>query len=217
MTYRWRGTDDPSRLDSAVVSFRESELAASGTSDCDGYRLRWSLQTDTGWVTRRMLVEVQGDGWSRSLELSRSAFGRWTAEVDEKGAPDLPPAGIDDLTALDNAQDVDLGLCPLTNTMPMLRLDLLGDSAPADDTKLTMAWIEVPSLRVGASEQVYTQVKPWTEDRGHALVLFSSTASGFTTELPVDRHGVVLDYPGLAERTTPVPAGAPLKGAGLFA
>lgn len=210
-TYHWRGIDDPSRVDSAVVSFRDGQLAASGTSECEDYVLRWSLLTDTGWVTRRMLVEVQGAGWSRTLELTRTAFGRWSAEAKTEGSvsPDLPAAGIEDPTALENAQDVDLGLCPLTNTMPILRLDLLDDSAPADDTKLTTAWIEVPSLRVVASEQVYTQVKPWDARRGHALVLFSSTASGFTTELPVDRKGVVLDYPGLAQRTAP----AELSGA----
>lgn len=202
-TYRWRGIDDQSRMDSAAVSFHEGELAASGTSVCDTYRLRWSLQTDAGWVTRRMVVDVEGDGFSRSLELVRSAFGRWSALTRVSGNADLPEPGIRDAAALDNAQDVDLGLCPLTNTMPIRRLDLLGASAPADDTKLVMAWIDVPSLQVVPSEQVYTQVKPWNEERGHALVLFSATTSGFTTELQVDAQGVVLDYPGLAVREQP--------------
>ena len=82
-----------------------------------------------------------------------------------------------------------------------LRLDLLNNSAPPDETRLTMAWVEVPSLRVLASEQVYSQVSPYRDERGSAIVLYSSDSGGFTAEITVDSDGVVLDYPGLARRT----------------
>lgn len=200
-TLHWAGIDDPGRRDSAVVSFRESELAASGTSTCDDYCVTWSLSTSPGWVTRRLEVKVTGQGWSRSLELVRSIDGRWDSHASISGSVDLPAPGIEDPRSLDNAQDCDLGLCPLTNTMPILRLDLLNNSAPPDETRLTMAWVEVPSLRVLASEQVYSQVSPYRDERGSAIVLYSSDSGGFTAEITVDSDGVVLDYPGLARRT----------------
>ncbi|MFZ3453594.1 putative glycolipid-binding domain-containing protein [Arthrobacter sp. 7Tela_A1] len=200
-TLHWAGTDDPGRRDTAVVSFRETELAASGTSTCDDYSATWTLNTSPGWVTRRLQVEVTGPGWSRSLELTRSVDGRWDSQVTASGNPDLPAPGIEDPLSLDNAQDCDLGLCPLTNTMPILRLDLLNHAAPPDETRLTMAWVEMPSLRVLASEQVYSQVSPYREERGNAIVLYSSATRGFTAELTVDADGAVIDYPGLARRT----------------
>lgn len=199
-TLRWQGLEDTARHDTAAVSFRDRELAAGGTSVTDEYTASWTLSTSPGWVTTRFSIRVQAPDWSRSLELTRSPEGKWTADTQVSGNPGLPAPGIEDTRALDNAQDVDLALCPLTNTMPILRLDLLNASAPADDTKLTVAWVEMPSLRVLPSKQVYSQVSAYDEDRGYGVILYSSTSRGFTAELAVDADGAVLDYPGMATR-----------------
>ncbi|MCC3278042.1 putative glycolipid-binding domain-containing protein [Arthrobacter sp. zg-Y40] len=199
-TIRWQGLDDPERTDTAVVSFRERELAAAGTSVTPGYTVTWTLSTIPGWVTRHLSVRVKGNGWARTLLLERSTEGRWTAETTASGNTGLPAPGLDDPRSLDEAQDADLGLCPLTNTMPILRLDLLNGSAPPDETQLTMAWVEIPSLRVLPSRQVYSQVRPYSPESGRAVVLYSSDTGGFTAELEVDADGAVLDYPGLAAR-----------------
>ena len=199
-TLRWQGLDDPERIDTAVVSFRENELAAAGTSVTTDYTASWALSTTGGWATRLLTVEVAGRDWARTLRLERSTEGRWHAETTAAGSSGLPDPGISDPRLLDEAQDCDLGLCPLTNTMPILRLDLLNDSAPPDDTALTMAWVEMPSLRVLPSRQVYSQVRPYSPAAGHAVVLYSSASRGFTAELTVDADGTVLTYPGLAAR-----------------
>ncbi|MDN3481930.1 putative glycolipid-binding domain-containing protein [Arthrobacter sp. APC 3897] len=199
-TLRWQGLEDTARHDTAAVSFRDRELAAGGTSVTDEYTASWTLSTSPGWVTTRFSIRVEAPGWSRSLELMRSPEGKWTVDTQVSGNSSLPAPGIEDTRALDNAQDVDLALCPLTNTMPILRLDLLNASAPADDTKLTAAWVEMPSLRVLPSKQVYSQVSAYDEDRGYGVVLYSSTSRGFTAELTVDADGAVLDYPGMAAR-----------------
>ena len=199
-TLRWQGLDDPDRRDTAVVSFRDRELAAAGTSVTPEYTASWTLSTSPGWVTRHLSVSVTGNGWARTLLLERSTEGRWTAETTVSGTADLPHPGIDDPRRLDEAQDCDLGLCPLTNTMPILRLDLLNESAPPDETQLTMAWVEMPSLRVVPSRQVYSQVRPFSPVAGRAVVLYSSENRGFTAELDVDSDGTVIEYPGLARR-----------------
>ena len=199
-TLRWQGLDDPERMDTAVVSFRDRELAAAGTSITPEYTASWTLSTSPGWVTRHLSVSVTGNGWARTLLLERSTEGRWTAETTVSGATDLPAPGIADPRSLDEAQDCDLGLCPLTNTTPILRLDLLNESAPPDETQLTMARVEMPSLRVLPSRHVYSQVRPFTPDAGRAVVLLSSDGGGFTAELDVDGDGTVIEYPGLARR-----------------
>ena len=197
---RWQGVDNAARRDTAAVSFRERELAAGGTSVTEDYTATWTLSTSTAWVTRRFSIQVEGADWSRSLELTRSLDGKWSAETQVSGDPALPAPGISDPRALDNAQDVDLALCPLTNTMPILRLDLLNAAAPDDDTPLTMAWVEMPSLRVLPSNQVYSQVSAYDADRGYGVVLYSSATRDFTAELTVDADGAVLNYPRLAVR-----------------
>jgi hypothetical protein len=65
-----------------------------------------------------------------------------------------------------------------------------------------MAWVEVPALRVIASEQAYTHLG--MEPRG-ARVRF--TSGSYTRDLLLDGDGLVIDYPTMATRI-PVPRAA---------
>ncbi|MGO2041911.1 MAG: putative glycolipid-binding domain-containing protein [Cellulosimicrobium funkei] len=107
-------------------------------------------------------MSVRGLGWSRHLDLVRMPDGAWRADVREAGTPPsgLAAPGVEDPATLDRALDCDIALCPVTNTMPILRLGLLGDDPPAHETHLVMAWVEVPSLRVLRSDQVYAAREP---------------------------------------------------------
>ena len=200
LQHSWQGEDDPARIDTATINLETDRLTAHGTSRTADYAVSWALATTLGWVTQRLTVTVHGQGWSRHLELTRSDDGVWSSETLSSGDTDLPKPGIADPEGMAGALDCDLGLCPVTNTMPILRLNLVsGDGAPVDETALTMAWVEVPSLRVIPSEQVYSQVRSAREG-APAMVLYSSGNGGFTAELTVDDDGVVVDYPGLARR-----------------
>src|SRR5205085_322726 len=106
-----------------------------------------------GWFTRRLAVRTQGPGWARSLTLTRGEEGRWSVEAVAEGDVDLAPPGLARPDELDGAVDCDLGLNPITNTMPLRRLDLLTQRVA--ETELLMAWVDVPSLAVVGSRQVY--------------------------------------------------------------
>jgi uncharacterized protein len=103
-----------------------------------------------------------------------------------------------ELPDLESALDCDLALCLLTNTMPILRHDLVGASHRGDDGAhdLVMAWISVPDLSVKRSEQRYAVSDPI--DEGGALVGYSTP--GFRTTIEVDADGLVVNYPGLGRR-----------------
>lgn len=185
----WRGEDDPSRHDRAVVGFAATGMTAHGTSITGAYALAWSLDALDGWCTRELRVSVHGDGWSRTLVLVRAEDATWTAEAATRGAPSLPAAGIDRPDEIAGADDCDLGLCPVTNTMPIRRLRLQHAEVPP--RALVMAMVEVPSLRVVRSEQVYRSVSA-------DAVGFRS--GDFRAVLGVDGNGLVTDYPSLARR-----------------
>jgi uncharacterized protein len=200
LLHSWQGIDDPARLDSATINLEPGRLSAHGTSRTDSYALSWALTTTEGWVTRRLTATVHGHGWSRHLELERDDDGVWTSRSHSAGECDLPAPGIEDTALLTGALDCDLGLCPVSNTMPILRLNLHSEElAPVDETSMTMAWVEVPSLRVLPSGQMYSQLRAADPDR-NGVVLFSSDNHGFTAELQIDREGIVVEYPGLATR-----------------
>jgi uncharacterized protein len=189
----WAGTDEW-RAESADVQVQEDRFTATGVQlgvEPLPYRLDYALETAAGWVTRTLRVTAAGDGWRRLLHLARDPAGRWSVEADSAGGADLPAAG-GDAAAVAGAEDCDLGLSPLSNTMPILRHRLHREPGAVE---LTMAWVSVPDLGLHRSVQRYEHLR--TTPRG-AVVRFVS--GDFTADLVVDRAGFVLDYPDLARR-----------------
>ena len=171
----WRGVD-PDRLETAWVRTGERRLSAHGSSTTGDYVLSWRLETGDGWVTRDLWVGVDG---ARSLQLSRGAGGEWS------------------VGRLDGALDCDLGLCPFTNTMPVLRHGLHVPRPPGEvDVELVMAWVSVPDLTVSASRQRYRS--DGSGAGGRARIRFDS--EGFSARIEVDADGFVVDYPGIGYR-----------------
>ena len=193
--FTWRGIDDPDRLDHAVLTLAQHRLSGHGVSLTPSYASSWQLDVGVGWVTRSLQVSVQGRGWGRSLALVHDGDGGWTADASSWGDTTLERPGLQEREDLRGAIDCDLGLCPVTNTMPIRRLGLLEHAVP--DTSLVMAWVEMPSLRVLRSDQVYATGSGDEEKSVH----FASSGGDFQAELTVDDDGVVVvDYPQLARR-----------------
>lgn len=196
-SYYWEHPDGPDIQNQAEVSFEPGGLTAHGIQTGPGYSARWVLEALDDWKTQAIQVHVHSEGWNRHLELERDANGVWTSRTSVSGAqptelagPEMAP-GIVPGEDLDAALDCDLGLRPVTNTMPIRRLDLLTRNVP--ETKLIMAWIEMPSLRVIASDQYYSSI----DER---MVRYQSGTRGVDAQLTVDEDGVVLNYPDMAKR-----------------
>lgn len=196
----WSGVD-AWRAEAAHVAAGPEGLRASGVQmgvEPLPYRLEYALEADAGWLTRRFRVAAAGEGWTRRLDLRADGAGRWLCEAGGTGAPDLPEAGCDP-GPLEGALDVDLGLSPLTNLLPVRRSGLhLGPGPPLD---LVAAWVSVPDLAVRASAQRYRSVRAGLED---AVVRYMDLGvhDGFSADLLLDREGIVVDYPGLARRVS---------------
>ncbi|MBX9243499.1 putative glycolipid-binding domain-containing protein [Actinotalea ferrariae] len=180
---------DPERIDAARVVLGADRLTAHGTSCATDHATAYRLDTGPGWVTRSLEVTTLGDHGARRLELSRDEGGTWAARRWVDGRE------VDvDLPDLRDALDCDLGLCPLTNTMPVLRGGLLREGGGR--SRLTAAWVEVPDLVVRADVQHYGPSVP--SPGGGAAVEFG--VEGFAATIVVDADGLVVSYPGIAER-----------------
>ena len=138
-------------------------------------------------------MKTRGDGWSRRLDLRRTKAGKWSVRAAEKGFLALPGPG-GSVADFSDALDCDLGLSPLTNSMPVLRHDLLHGGGPLN---FLMAWVSVPDLSVYASRQRYTFVGPAPEG---AVVRYESLESKFKADITFDADGLVVDYPGIGRR-----------------
>ena len=176
-------------FDAAWASLDGDRLTAEGEAvgqEPGAYSLRYRLETDTSWVTRRLTVESRALDGTATLDLRRED-GVWT--VDGTVRSDLA-----------EALDCDLAACPLTNTMPILRHDL--HRTPGDVTFL-MAFVDVPSLRVVPSRQRYVTIRAGSPD---APAVVGYRSDGFASDLEIDDAGFVLVYPKLGRRIGPVSA-----------
>jgi hypothetical protein len=188
--------DDPPGIEFVEVALLPDRLGATGVAIGSApmpYRLDYMLETTVGFVTVDMHVTAQGQGWKRSLALRRLPSGIWTAEVDADGLVELPTAG-GDLAALTDAFDCDLGLSPLTNSMPVLRHTPF---SAGRSVEFVMAWISVPDLGVRMSGQRYTFVR--AEADGY-IVRYEALDFDFSADITFDRDGLVVDYPGIGRR-----------------
>lgn len=192
----------PWQVDTALVDAGPGALQATGKQLGLAplpYTLEWALETSAPWVTRRLTVWVQGEDWSRSLHLTHDGAGGWRYDAQLTGVVDLPDPG-GDTVALGDALDCDLGSCPLTTTMPVLRHRLHTD--PGTHSHV-MARVSVPDLRVVATGQRYEHLDPGPEG---PRVRYADLDGTFTADLTLDAEGFVLDHPGLTRRVSPPPA-----------
>jgi hypothetical protein len=183
--------DDGYGVEYADVELSADRLTATGVAigwDPQPYRLEFTLTTGPGWVTRRLQVATRGAGWTRRLDLRRSDPG-WQVDASAEGEVDLEPPGGDAMTFAE-ALDCDLGLSPLTNSMPVLRHDLLQEEGSLE---FVMAWVAVPALAVRASAQRYTT----RGDAPGGLRRIEYRSGTFASELLFDADGICVDYPRL--------------------
>ncbi len=179
----WRGLD-AWRADGAYVRIEDGRLSAHGTQfGAEPYRLDYHLRTGADFVTETLELSMLRAGGLKRLVLARQPDGSWTA--DDKPLPEV-----------EGALDCDLGLCPLTNTMPVLREGLLAPDADPHD--FVMAWVAVPDLTVHRSEQRYEPI-----DAHH--VRYVGRHRSFEGVLELDDDGLVVRYPELAERVSSTP------------
>lgn len=208
----------PAGAEFAEVELEPDRITASGTAIGAGplpYKLEFDLRTGEDFVTQLLTVRTEGSGWRRFLELEREDDGSWFAEtlmtgepVTDAGEP-LPRIEVDE-TTLGDALDCDLGLSPLTNTMPVLRhgMHLAGrppKKGPAEEEppkaeggpiELLMAWVSVPDLSVRAMTQTYEHVR----DKKDGNVVISYSSGTFREEITFDSDGLVVNYPTVGRR-----------------
>ncbi len=193
-------------IDLAGAGLRATGVAVSG--DPVPYRLEYELDCGDDFITRRLSVRAWGAGWGRRLELARDLAGEWSVDAGSDGEADLPglPQPGGDPSGFAAALDCDLGECPLTNTMPVLRHGLLGGGDPVG---FLMAWVSVPGLAVTPSRQLYTYLRGGTAeelgldsaagaDGPFSVIRYQS--GDFSADVAFDARGLVVDYPQIGRR-----------------
>ena len=140
--------------------------------DLERLALRYRVLCDTRWATRAVHLEQEWHGEAYSLQLTSDNFQHWWMAGEVRS----------DLTG---CYDVDIGLSPSTNVLPIRRLDLsLGEERDID-----VVWIHLPDREVARARQSYRRVALDSYE-------FRSHDSGWRSVIQVRGDGMVIDYPG---------------------
>jgi uncharacterized protein len=140
----------------------------------------YDIRLDAAWITRSARIMGPTVSGSRETFLQSDAAGRWL--INGSAAPHL-----------DGCLDVDLESSAVTNTLPVHRLALsAGMQADAPAT-----YVRALDLSVDRLEQTYRRIADKADRQRYE---YAAPAFGFTSRLVYDESGLVLDYPGIAQR-----------------
>jgi hypothetical protein len=139
--------------------------------------VHYIVDCDSVWRTRAVSISQLYGAVQTTLRLDVINQRWWTAE------------GVE-IPQLHWLIDVDLGVTPATNTLPIRRLALeVGQRA-----EVTAAWLRFPALTVEPLPQTYERLAP-------NLYRYSSNGGRFSALLETDDLGLVVHYEGGWERT----------------
>ena len=138
------------------------------------------MSWDAQWCLRDAALSLIGEEGvaARTMRFATDGQGHWT---DDRGAA---------LPALEGCLDIDIWPTPFTNSFPIRRVSL----AVGERCEFRMAWVDGTALTVRPQAQAYTRL----DERRYRFE--SLDGSGFTADLEVDEHSLVVDYPGLFRR-----------------
>ena len=145
-----------------------------------GWMVEYRIELDSAWLTRSAHVRACSESGPREVRLESDGSGGWT--VDGVARPDVQ-----------GCLDVDLESSALTNALPVHRLRLaVGESAEA-----AAVYVRAHDLSVERLEQHYRRVDDGGDGERYD---YSAPRFGYRERLAYDAHGLILQYPALAER-----------------
>ncbi len=176
----WKRHDLPS-LEHGRLYRHHDGFTLTGTvvASLEGRTLHCSYEVETtsSWETRKVRITLSSGTEEQSLHLERDDEGRWWN-------------GDTELTAFAGTTDIDLGITPSTNTLPIRRLQL----EPGESATMTAVWIQFPSLTVAPLPQRYTRT-------GEFAYRYESSHGAYQADLGVDEHSLVTTYADVWSRT----------------
>lgn len=150
-------------IDSRIIGYYEEKI----------FRVDYAVKANADWETLAADVDVVIDGKRFHVILEGDGKGSWTC--------DSKPS-----TEFQGCVDIDISLTPLTNTLPVRRLNLA-----IDETKqFRVLYLDVLNKTVKPVVQKYTRV-------ARNSYRFENVPNDFEAVIDVDDDGFVVTYPEL--------------------
>jgi uncharacterized protein len=141
------------------------------------YDVQYSIGLNVLWQTQFIKVISAVEGQGKTTELASDGRGNWNSN----GLP---------VTDLQGCIDVDIPLTPLTNTLPINRLQL----ADGEEREIKVVYADILRDDIRAVSQRYRR-------ESKLKYHYENVPNDFEAKILVDEFGFVVDYPGLFSRT----------------
>lgn len=186
----WQRVESPS-LESVRLLFTGGRLRASGrivaaanaASGVEAFNASFSASVERAEEAGRLLLRTTTADEERQLALSRTPDGSWLIDHGD---------GTQRRSSFEGAIDVDVAGAVTFNALPIRRLGLHREPA---EVELPVLWVSLPDLAVKVVRLTYR-----TLSIGENGATITYVDGEFSTELTVDRDGMVIDFPGRAHR-----------------
>ena len=191
----WRRVMDDLSFEHARVELGPLGAVLSGTvliaEKGSPLQVAYRIACDEGWGTRKVELTQAFRGEQHSLRLDHDGAGRW--RLNGTDAP-----------ALAGCTDVDLGVSPSTNALPINRLRLAENTSAV----IRAAWVRFPDLNVVPAEQSYARL-------GDSRYRYRSLASAFEAVIEAARDVLPIEYAGVWRRIADGPVGPITSSPGI--
>jgi hypothetical protein len=175
-TIIWHRLDTPGH-ESARVFLAKSRWTLTGTAvfahNAKPCRLNYLVKCDSQWQTLSARIAGWVGNETIAVDITVDSDHHW--QIDKEHCPDVT-----------GCVDLDLNFSPLTNTLPIRRLNL----AVGHEANVRAAWLRFPSFKLEPLEQVYRRIKT-------SKYRYENLGTTFVAELEVNRAGLVTHYPNL--------------------
>jgi len=172
-TILWRTLSTPGHETAKIYGDEGDAWTIDGVSvflhEGEPVRLDYLIECDANWKTSYVTV----NGW----------VGDEVVDVEIEVTGGLWIMNGEKVAGVERCTDIDLNFSPVTNTIPIRRLDL----KTGESKTVRAAWLRFPSFQLEVLEQTYTRVDEVT--------VKYEAASGFTASLTVNEDGMVTHYP----------------------
>ena len=172
-------------MESTRVQLSGNRIKASGrivaatSATHPAFSASYDLVTDESGATKRLSLIVTVAERDRQLSIARDEENMWLVS-DHRGQS---------RGSYDGAIDVDVVFSPFFNALPVRRTGL---HRRVDSVTLPVVYVTLPELTVKPASIGYSSAGP-----GAGIELNSPVAQ---TTITVDENGLIVEYPGLAER-----------------
>lgn len=182
----WKGLQDES-TENCIVHFQAHRILVRscmvGIAEGKPFKVDYRLSLDHAWRTLNLDIVMQTNNTFVSRQYTGNGRGHWY--LNNAPVPEL-----------EGCIDTDIVFTPLTNTLPIRRLNL----KPGEREQIRVLYVDVPAQEIRPAVQYYTRL---SQNR----YLFENADGSFTAEIETDDDGWVTHYPRLFEMLGNLEAG----------